>query len=519
MSFSPYSNFGYLILKPEAVEGVAEKPTIPVRVTDNSINAMYGHQDINEIAGERERRISHVEGQNEVTGEVEFFVEPQAIGHFLRSLFGAPVTQTLVAATSFRHTFNVTNTPKSYTFDMQIGDAPWCHRFFGLIISKLSFSKDDNAWKCTAEAMGRKAFTSARVIDSVNSGTTLTLDQTAGLTTSDTILILDKADGVTILKELTIASIDSETQLTTSTIDVQLDPDDMVVIKSAEILPSDYLQSDPFVFLGGSQIYVGEDIDNTSRECKEDVELDLMNEIEARYCSGLDKEARFASDLIIKGYTAEAKVTKFYNSESYLDKARANDEFGFRILMQKEVAISANAAVKARSYWGTGNGFYVEAATAGKEGNDFNVTIVLNDTDDLAASVSGKNVLIELANATAAKNTGTLIVAIVTALTGLDAAVQGTGAQEFTAAVINYNLGDTVSGATAAVVGRDASEKPYLEFNFAAAMPDNFELSPSEDEIVTQEVPLLFYKDVNAAKIQRKGWSTKIRLVNSIASY
>lgn len=84
--------------------------------------------------------------------------------------------------------------------------------------------------------------------------------------------------------------------------------------------------------------------------------------------------------------------------------------------MQGETAIEANSAVAASSTWGSGTGFIVTAATAGKAGNDINVTLVVGSTDTLSATQTGNNIVVNLANATASKNTGTLIAAAIDAL-------------------------------------------------------------------------------------------------------
>ena len=437
-NFDPYSNYGYAGLVKETTAGTAVTPSNYLRIISESLAANYATQPINEVAGDRERLRRSVEGQIEVSGDIEFFVEPKMIGHFLRSVLGAPTTQTLTAATAFRHTFAV-GTPLTYTFDVQVADAPWVHRYFGLFITNLNLTREENAIKATASCVARKAFTQARVTTAANSGTALTVDQTAGLTTSDTIIVLQKEDGYTTVAEYTISAIVSETALTVSTISTQIDVDDIVVIKRFAVSQANYDMDDPFTFQGGTQVYVGDDIDNTSEESKEDMELSLVNEVEARYCSGLEREDRFAADILIKGFTATGQITKYYDTQSYLDKVRNNAEFGFRALMQGETAIEANASAKARTYWGTGNGFYVEASTAGKAGNDINVTLAIAANDTLAASISGNNVLVALANTTAAKNTGTLIAAAVNALAGVDSVVEGTGATEFTAAVTNQN--------------------------------------------------------------------------------
>jgi len=65
-NFNPYANYGYAALIKEVTAGTPIKPTNYLRFISESLNAMYGHQDINEIAGDRERRIRHIQSQNEV---------------------------------------------------------------------------------------------------------------------------------------------------------------------------------------------------------------------------------------------------------------------------------------------------------------------------------------------------------------------------------------------------------------------------------------------------------------------
>jgi len=68
------------------------------------------------------------------------------------------------------------------------------------------------------------------------------------------------------------------------------------------------------------------------------------------------------------------------------------------------------------------------------------VTLVIASNDTLAASISGNNVTVSLANTTASKNTGTLIAAAINALATVDAAAVSTGAQQFTTAIDSQNL-------------------------------------------------------------------------------
>lgn len=514
-NFSPYSNYGYVALIKQTTAAPI-KPTNYLRIINESFTPKFNVQVINEVAGERERNIRNIQGNIEMEGEIEFFLEPKLAGHFLRSLAGAPTTQT-IATGLYRHVFEITDTTKLYTFDVQAGDAPWVHRFYSAQITKLNVTREDNAIKCTASIMPTKAFIAARVTTAASSGTALAVDQTSGLTTADTLLVIDKDDGYTTLAELNISSIGSETALTVSTIGVSIEVGDLIVIKRATVTASSYNQDNPFQFQNGSSIYTGADIDNTTEEAKEDFEVELMNDVEARFVSGITESARYPTEILTKGYSATGKVTKFYNDESKLDKLRKNAHFGVRFYMQGQTAVTANSATKARSNWGSTNGFYVEAATAGKAGNDLNITFVVNTSDTLAASKSGNNILVSLANTTAANNTGTLIAAALDALSGVDAAANGTGAETFTAAESNVNLGFRSSGTN--VVGADASTKPYLQFDFASAAIDPYFVNNAEDDIVTEEIPLTFYVDSDGSNNQRKNWSSRVFLVNGVSSY
>lgn len=252
-NFSPYGNYGYLSMIKETTAGVPITPTNYLKIVSESLETNFGTTNVQEIAGSRERNIRSVPNKIEVSGDVEFYVESKMIGHFLRGLFGDPTSQVLAAGVAIRHAFEVTDTPKTYTIDIKPADAPWVHRYYGVVITGLKFEQDENRMKCTATLAPRKAFINARITTSVGSGTTMTLDQTAGLTTADSIRVLDKADGYTTIADYTIASVDSDTQLTVSTIGATLDVGDIVVIKKAT---ATYDQDKVFTWLGGSAVYV-----------------------------------------------------------------------------------------------------------------------------------------------------------------------------------------------------------------------------------------------------------------------
>ena len=227
----------------------------------------------------------------------------------------------------------------------------------------------------------------------------------------------------------------------------------------------------------------------------------------------------------MKGYTAEIEAKGLYRSQVNIDKNRSNEKYPIRTLLKYNTTANSFSSVKAKSTWGTGNGFYVEATTAGKAGNDINITIEINTIDTLAVSVSGKNILVKLANATASKNTGTLIAAAISAAaTGLATSVAiGTGAEQFTTTEKNQNLGFRVTDAGAEAgtntVGVDTNEKEYMEFNFPKCLITGDFPEASEDNLIEEALKFTAYVDGKCADPQVKQFSTRIFLHNNIASY
>jgi hypothetical protein len=513
-NFTPYSSFSVASLGKETTAGTAVLPDQAFAFLSENITPSFTIVSVQENAGERIRDVRSVPGKIEISGDIEFYVEPSEIGHFLRSLLGAPTSQVLVAGVANRHVFEVSDSPLTYTIDIQPGNAPWVHRFFGCYFTKLAFSQTDNLIKCVASVMPRKALVTSQVTVEVSSGSTLTVTQTSGLTTSDTILVLDKDDGYTTLGTYTIASIDSETQLTLNeTIAVTLEVDDIMVIKKQSLT---YDQELEFTFLGGVAVTSGADVDNTATENTEDFTIDLVNDTDPRHFCGVTQASRYPGDILIKGFTAGGSVMKFYESQTKLAKAVSNTKLGIRYFMQGATALAANSAVKAKNTYGSGDGFSVEASTAGRAGNDINVTIVINDTDDLAVEISGNNVLIELASTTASKNTGTLIAAALDSLSGIDSVAVGAGTDQFTTAEANENLGFRTPASD--TVGRDASEKPHLQFDFADGRLAPYFPGVGTDSSIEENIPLVFYKDTVSGD-QKKDWLARVMLVNDITSY
>jgi len=417
-----------------------------------------------------------------ISGSIEIYCEPSTLGYFLNNYFGAATETVIEAGIINLHEFKLTGTePPTYTYEFQVAGAAYVERFFGCRISKLSFAQVDNVIKLTMDIVGQKAFSNAKVTKEATSGTELLVDQTSGLTTSDSIKVLN-ASTFTEIAEYTIAAIVSETELTVSTISDTLPVDALVVIASQS--PTYSLSSD-LIYKGGSCYKIGVDIDNTSSRAIEDFTFEFNRESESFFAAcGYDVVSRMASAIKLKSVDAIGSMKKYYDTQEYLDKLRQKEDFAARLKILGAATGTNAAAVAATRVYdnGTGtDGFNVTASTAGEDGNDINVILEINTIDTLAAAISGNTVTVSLANTTSSNNTGTLIAAAIDALTGVDSAAEGAGTDEFTVAATKINLAG----------GRDAYQKEMLQIDFYKCNYDPFNVAIGEDEIVSQDMNMM----------------------------
>ena len=510
MNANSYSKKGYLALKKESTANTPVQPDTFIELLDENIQTQYNIQPIDSVAGDRSQRLRSVKDKIIIEGSITVYLDANTIGYFLEGVLGNATTTTLTAATMFQHVFTPQDTLVTYTMDCKKADSDFVYRYAGVVIKKIAFSQSDNKIQATLDVVAQSSFTSARVTTDASSGTTLAVDQTKGITTDDTIIVLDKDDHSTSLKELTITTVDSELQLTTDTIDVALEDGDIVVIKKGT---ASYDLADNMIWIGGSDYYIGSKatnpIDNTSAIDAEDYTMEVENDVEARHSAvGVNFADRFPTNILLKSIRCGGSFTKFFETIEYMEELRNNQKIGTRMLSQDAV-LDDNSAVAATATIGSGGDgtVTITATTAGRAGEDYNVTIEVASDDTLAATIDGKNITVSLANTTASKNTATLVAGVIDALTGIGAAASGTGATEFAiAAADKVNLGDVISG-------RDALEKESLQISFAQTKYGVFGDDVTADDIINEEVPFEAESDNNDNEL------CKVVLRNSISSY
>ena len=484
-----YSRLGYLMLKKETTAGTAVYPDTAIELLSESIVVNWDFTSSETIAGNRSKNLRPILNRvGPATGTIEVLVEPYTFGHFLTGLFGEATDSTLEASTVWQHDFEPGNTLKTYTMDVKVAGEDYVERYFGVRIEGIEFSIEDNKLKATISVQAQRAFTNARVTTSANSGTALVVDQTSGITTSDTIAVLDRGNPGTALAEYTVSAVVSETTLTVSTIGVQLDVDDIVVITAQS--PS-YTMSNELVFSGGctASLAAGANgVQNlTATTNVEDVSISITNDLEARWAAtGTDVIDRFPANILVKGVTASGSFTQFHTDPEFLDMLRENEQATLRFDFDG-VAISSASAAAATATVET-DGAETIAATidaAGEAGNDYAI-IVEQGTSTLSAALSGKLITVTLASV-AGNNTTTLVATAINGLSGITSSSTGTDLVTTTDNPDKINFGS----------GRDANETDLLRLEFPDVRFQPFNANLGNDDIVNEEISFTAYRDVN----------------------
>lgn len=507
---SPYSKLSYLGLGKEATltPGTAVYPNVFVELLSESIVTNFAIVPSMTIAGSREGKLRSIKGRIEpVVGDITFLAEPNTIGYFLRATLGAD-TPTTIQAGVYQHVFTPDTTVPTYTLDIKVADYDYVRRITGAAITKLSLKQADNKIECTISIMGMYSFTTAKVTTAAILGaTTLYVDQTTCLTTSDTILVKDKDAEDTTLSTETIGAIVSETQLTTSALDAAAEVNDYIVIQPNATVTYD-LDSE-MIWSGGATVALGADINNTSSANVEDFSIEINNEFEPRWtAAGVNVINRYPQVILLKEFNTNGSFKRYVQDSALLDDLKQNRAKAIRFRFYSD-ALVATAAGAASAQFGAGaNGVVtVTADTAGEAGNDYNlIKFALNTVDAISASISGNTITLLLAT-TAATNTATAIAAAIAALSGVGASASGTGASLITIShnIVTLNL----SG------GYDASEKDQLRIDILQAHFQPFDHQIAEGDIVEEDVAFDAYREPTSTY----GYSMQVVLRNGITTY
>lgn len=508
MNAAQYSRLGYLILKKESSAGTPLYPDTPIEILSESIKPNWDITSVGVISGSRSENVRPAKNRvGPFNGAIEILVEPKMIGHFLCGFFGEDVHTTITAGVSEQSDFQPLATVPAYTMDIKIAGEAYVTRYFGVRIAKMNFSLDGNKLKCVIDVTAQRVFTNARVTTAASSGTALAVDQTSGLTTSDTLQVLSGTTPSTVNATLTISSITSELALVVSTIGASLAVNDIVVIKARTIDDEDYSLGDEFIWAGGADVFAAAGANAmqqlaTKTNC-ETFELALENMTEPRWAAtGNDIVDRMPATILLKGVKVTGKFSQFHADPGMMDILRNMSQLALRFRFLG-AALAANSAVAASgTIVSAGAGTVVVTVdTAGEDGNDYAIVIVTG-TGALSASKSGKLITVTLSS-TPSNNTVTLVAAAIDALSGVASA--STASDQVTAALNADKI--EFSG------GRDASEREMLRFDIPNARVEPFHPNLSNDAVVEEVVSFTAYRDVY------DGREVKVRLRNVVTVY
>lgn len=505
-SHNSYSKLGYFIFKKETAENAAVYPDVGIEVLAEDITVNWAMTAVGTIAGKRNLNLRSVLDQIEpATGNIEFFLDQKLAGHLLAGLTGEATDVTLESGKSYQHDFQESGSGvKTFTFDVKTGGESTVQRHFGVKIESWTLAQDENRWKVTMAIQAQTSFTNARVLEAASSGTTLKVDQTTGLTTSDTIQVLDKDDPETVIAEYTIAAIVDETTLTVSTIGDSLSVDDIVMIKSQTFSAS---PGNEMIFKGGTEIYLASGANPLQNLVQstdvEGLEITFTNELEPRYgASGCHVVNRFASKILVKGWSVEVSFNRFYTSPKFLAWLRSNTQVGMRVkICGSNLSDNAAAAASGTIETGGAGTLTVSVDTAGEAGNDYAI-IVEQGTGSLAATLSGKLITLTL-DATPANNDETSVATVLNALTGVSCSDTGT---DLVTTTDNPNKIEFASG-------RDANEDAAIIIDFSDLRFSPFNANISTDDIVNEEITAMAFYDDNDQR------DVRIRVRNEVADY
>lgn len=489
-----FGKLGYLMFAKESTVATAVYPTTPIELLSFKFTNPWKTAPVDTVAGLRDKYLRTVQDKvGPFTATVEMYVEANEFPNFLQMALGQSVDSALSGTAVYQHAFTSgTISIPTYTIDIRLGGEPFCERLIGCMVSKAAFKIENNILKVTLTLMAQKVFTNARVTTAASSGTSLLVDQTTGLTTSDSIGIYSGAIGSegTLIETLTISAIVSETALTVSTIGSSLPANAIIALTNETITPANYNQGKEFNFSGGCTVSL-QAAENAfqnlvSKTNAETFELTITNEMETKWAaSGVNVVNRMPSALLLKDVLVETKFSQFLASEGFMDKLRSATPLGFRFQFNNQAAIATASAVSATATLNSSGAGTVTTtvSAAGLAGDDYAI-IVVQGSGALSCTLVNKLITVTLSS-TASNNAVATVATAISALTGLSATSSSSGNVSTTA---NPNK-IMFNG------GMDANPTPMLRFDLPYVVVQPFNPNIDNKAIIMEDITLMGFYD------------------------
>lgn len=315
----------YLAIKKETTEATAVKPDVYVEALDVEIKPGYMHQVVSPVVATLEKNWRSVIDKNDAPRvTLKLAAEAKTLGYFLAATYGAPATTGPTDTSAYTHVFTPSTTVRTYTLDSASVDLAYARRVYGLRGGSIKISHDGPMAVADIELVGRGMFDVGRVTTTASSGTTLVINSTAGLTTSDTITV--SFGDATNTGDYTIASVDSGIQLTLgATISGKTHTaNDRVVIKKST--PS-YSLGSFFNWPGAATFSIGTAIGSVAAADAEDFTFDFMRDIDTRHAiTGTAETDRDPVANLSNGVAASTSYKWYHTDPKWVDYLRARSQ-------------------------------------------------------------------------------------------------------------------------------------------------------------------------------------------------
>lgn len=310
-----YSKIGYFALKKETTQGTSVQPDVYIEMLDETIKSAKPIVPSAPVYGNISKHLHANRGMADgPAGDIKFEIEPNSFGYIL-DMFATASSSGPTDTTAYTHVFSFphTNDPNTYTIDIAMGGDNFVKRYVGCVGTGFNIEVVDNVLVGSLSIQAESEFIVATVSATVSSGTTLTLSQTTGITTDDTLILSPMVSTET--EEVTVTSVDSETQLTVSTISSTHTAGDVITIKKGT---ASFSQLSKFTWIGNTVYKEASAIGSVACVSMEQFSTELVRDVEVIHgtsCTANQEIAYYPTTVLTKGFESSCTVQKYWEDE------------------------------------------------------------------------------------------------------------------------------------------------------------------------------------------------------------
>lgn len=253
------ANVGYLAIGKETTKGTPVRPTVVVPLYEESLTTALNLDMDNPIMGNRFARYFNFKGLRDHKGTLKVLAEPKTFPHFLNMILKKGTTT--ASGSVYTHPFTVDNdtpTSKSYTIEILKGDV--IYRFYGVEISRMGFTFEDNVMKLNLNVSALGQFSIAPISSAATTAVVLATDYddapNKGVVAGDTLVFVKVTGGTSdTYEEKTVSAVNTNgTGITVASLSGTYTTGDYCYIKKQTLTPT---LGEPFKW-SGTKFYFGD---------------------------------------------------------------------------------------------------------------------------------------------------------------------------------------------------------------------------------------------------------------------